>query len=104
MLQSPQLMTFYDLLDDEDDEDEEDGEGNDSASDGDGSDDGNDDGDVDGEAAGGQGMNLDASDVRPPRFAYARHFFCITCLRLMHHGSAGSANVSLDDSRMSMGD
>ena len=72
-LQSPQLMTFYDLLDDEDDEDD-DGQDDEDADDGTDNDVGDDDGDDedaddDDARIGAHGMSLDASDVRPQRCA-----------------------------------
>jgi hypothetical protein len=57
-------MTFYDLLDDEEDEEDDGTDASDAASDDD-DDDENEDGDHG--VAGARGMNLDASDVRPPR-------------------------------------
>jgi hypothetical protein len=61
-------MTFYDLLDDEEEEDDDGSDASDAASSS-ASDDDDDDENEDGDhgVAGARGMNLDASDVRPPR-------------------------------------
>jgi hypothetical protein len=69
-LQSPRVMTFYDLLDDEEDEEEEDGEEEevgDVAEDGSSDDDGDGNGVLD-KSSGAHGMSLDASDVQPSRY------------------------------------